>query len=324
MLCLYILKQMESRKLGCLIGALAGDAAGATLEFYHGDITEDVVRNAMKMPGGGALGVGPGQVTDDGELMLSLAGAIQDGFDVEKIARAYNAWYKSTPFDCGITCRRAFVCENAQDMKEKAAIHSKQSEANGALMRCMPIPVFGCSQPVETLIEYAKADAALSHPSEACQDVNVLYSIAIAYLLQYPGDYIGAIEKVERYSKYTCRKVKWWLKESEGDLEELNCEQNIGHVRWGFTMAMHFLRKNTSYEDAIFQTLMKGGDTDTNACIVGGMMGALHGIAEIPDYMKDPVLKFDAAKKGGHVRPDAYKASNILKYFESGKICADN
>lgn len=321
---LYILKEMESRKLGCLIGALAGDAAGATLEFYHGDITEDVVRNAMKMPGGGALGVGPGQVTDDGELMLSLAGAIQDGFDVDKIARAYNAWYKSAPFDCGITCRRAFVCENAQDMKENAAIYSKQSEANGALMRCMPIPVFNCGKTVDMLMDYAKADAALSHPSQACQDVNVLYSIAIAYLLLYPGDYIGAIEKVERYSKYTCRKVKWWLKESDSDLEQLNCEQNIGHVRWGFTMAMHFLRKNTSYEDAIFQTLMKGGDTDTNACIVGGMMGALHGVAEIPDYMKEPVLKFDAAKQGGHVRPDAYKASNILKYFESGKICADN
>lgn len=312
---------MESLKLGCLVGALAGDAAGATLEFYHGEITEEVVRGAMKMPGGGALGVGPGQITDDGELMLSLAGAMQGGFDIEKNARAYNAWYKSAPFDCGITCRRAFVCENAEDMKQEAMIYSKQSEANGALMRCMPIPVFGCGQPVDTIIDWARADAALSHPSEACQDVNMLYSVAITYLLLYPGDYKGAIEKVQRYSNYTCRKVKWWLKESEGNLEDLDCEKNIGHVRWAFTMAMHFLRKNTSYEEAVFKTLMKGGDTDTNACIVGGMMGALHGLSEIPDYMKDPVLTFDAAKKGGHMRPDEYKAYNILQYFD-GKIYA--
>lgn len=312
---------MDSHKLGCLLGALVGDAAGATLEFYHDEITEEVVRGAMKMPGGGAWGVGPGQFTDDGELMLSLAEAIKDGFDLEKIARAYNAWYKSSPFDCGITCERAFSCENANDMKKKAAMVSMSSEANGALMRCMPIAVFNCGQHLDVIIDYAKADAALSHPSEACQDVNALYTIALSYLMLYPRDYKGAIDKVERFANYTCRKVKGWLKESEGDLEQLDCEKNMGHVRWAFVLAMHFLRNNTSYEDAIFTTLMKGGDTDTNACIVGGMMGALHGIHGIPDYMKDPVLRFDAEKHGGHVRP--YKASSILNWF-AGKICVDN
>lgn len=316
---------MESHKLGCLVGAMVGDAAGATLEFFQGDIDENIASEAMKMPGGGVFSVGPGQITDDSELMLSLAGAIQDGFDLDKIARAYNAWYESEPFDCGITCKRAFVCENADNMKQKAAIFSKQSEANGALMRCTPIPVFFCSKPTETLIEYAKADAQLSHPSEVCQDVNALYTVAIAHLLLYPRDYKGAIEKVERYAKYTSRKVKWWLKESEGELDKLNCEQNIGHVRWGFTLAMHFLRTNTSFEEAIFTTLLKGGDTDTNACIVGGMMGALHGIDHIPDFMKDPVLTFDAAKKGGQMRPDEFKPSSILKYFnQPGKFCVNN
>lgn len=33
-----------------------------------------------------------------------------------------------------------------------------------------------------------------------------------------------------------------------------------------------------------------GGDTDTNAAIVGGMIGALHGASSIPEYMKMPVL----------------------------------
>lgn len=33
-----------------------------------------------------------------------------------------------------------------------------------------------------------------------------------------------------------------------------------------------------------------GGDTDTNAAIVGGMIGALHGASGIPDSMKMPVL----------------------------------
>ena len=40
---------------GCLLGALVGDAAGATLEFFETDITSNDVARAMGMPGGGDL-----------------------------------------------------------------------------------------------------------------------------------------------------------------------------------------------------------------------------------------------------------------------------
>jgi hypothetical protein len=45
--------------LGCLVGGMVGDAAGATLEFCNG-ITDDDVERALAMPGGGHLNVGPG------------------------------------------------------------------------------------------------------------------------------------------------------------------------------------------------------------------------------------------------------------------------
>ena len=40
-------------------------------------------------------------------------------------------------------------------------------------------------------------------------------------------------------------------------------------------------------------TIQLGGDTDTNACIVGGMIGALVGIKKIPEPMIDSLLSFD-------------------------------
>ncbi len=55
---------------GCLLGALVGDALGAVLEFQR-LIGEKEVQNACTMPGGGVHKVGPGQITDDGELTLS-------------------------------------------------------------------------------------------------------------------------------------------------------------------------------------------------------------------------------------------------------------
>lgn len=42
--------------------------------------------------------------------------------------------------------------------------------------------------------------------------------------------------------------------------------------------------------------LLEGGDTDTNACIVGGMIGAAVGLGNIPEKMKGPMLSFKPTK----------------------------
>ena len=41
--------------------------------------------------------------------------------------------------------------------------------------------------------------------------------------------------------------------------------------------------------------IQEGGDTDTNSCIVGGMLGALLGLKAIPKDMRDKVLGFDCS-----------------------------
>jgi phosphoglycerate kinase len=59
--------------MNSMLGALVGEAAGATLEFCGCKITEEMALNAMKMPGGGRIRVGPGQITDDGRIVASLS-----------------------------------------------------------------------------------------------------------------------------------------------------------------------------------------------------------------------------------------------------------
>ena len=56
-----------------------------------------------------------------------------------------------------------------------------------------------------------------------------------------------------------------------------------------------------AYVEAPRETLAGGGDTDTNACIVGGLMGALHGEDGIPQPMRGAVLTCDTAL--GRPRP---------------------
>jgi len=58
------------------------------------------------------------------------------------------------------------------------------------------------------------------------------------------------------------------------------------------------LKLQSSFEAALKDTLSIGGDTDTNAAIVCGMMGALHGAAGIPEALKTPVLANDERTAG--------------------------
>ena len=108
--------------------------------------------------------------------------------------------------------------------------------------------------------------------------------------------------------------VRAWFDEALAapSLDAFDCVTNMGHVRHAFTLSMYFLRRGTPYERAIFETLKKGGDTDTNAKIVGSLLGALHGPAGIPRYMWEPVMSYDprevdAKSLLGSVRPGQYR-----------------
>ena len=58
----------------------------------------------MQMPGGGVLGVGPGQITDDSEMALCLARGLIAGEDSQQqgaVADKYLDWLQSRSFDIG-------------------------------------------------------------------------------------------------------------------------------------------------------------------------------------------------------------------------------
>jgi hypothetical protein len=71
------------------------------------------------------------------------------------------------------------------------------------------------------------------------------------------------------------------------------------------------------YFNAIRETVRQGGDTDTNAAIVGSMLGALVGFKQIPEYMVKKTLDFDCTKEG-RKRPEylsvqKYGITNMCK-----------
>jgi ADP-ribosyl-[dinitrogen reductase] hydrolase len=322
----------------CIVGALVGDAAGAILEFCHEDITENKAKRALTMPGGGCIRVGNGQITDDGELALSLYRAltlsdahITNAYPYKECIEEYIKWYISQPFDIGGTCSSAFqygyeLYDEYNKNIDKSIISSyinfvyhnnEQSEANGGLMRISALPTWAIQHNIDLkyVIEMSKNDALLSHPNEVCQEVNSIYVFICMNLLKgiNPSNVLSLVNDYVNNEIKSEKVHNWFFKESI-DIDNINATKCIGHVRHAFTLAIYFLRNpDITFEKAIMLTLMKGGDTDTNAAIVGGLVACYH---NIPEYMLRPVLSFDSTEcdkiKRGHLRPKEYCVKYVL------------
>lgn len=76
-------------------------------------------------------------------------------------------------------------------------------------------------------------------------------------------------------------------------LDVYDTNEEIGWIKHAFVLSFYYLLRfcqiidsklddvgtmQAFYKKALRETIQLGGDTDTNACIVGGMVGALVGI----------------------------------------------
>lgn len=66
----------------------------------------------------------------------------------------------------------------------------------------------------------------------------------------------------------------------------------MGWLKIGFCYAFHYLWNQTPYDVALRDIILKGGDTDTNAAIVGGLLGAYYGLDGIPEEWVKKVMGF--------------------------------
>lgn len=148
--------EVLARAQGCLLGQLAGDALGSLVEFWEPEEIREVYPEGVReLADGGTWSTIAGQPTDDSEMALSLARMIveRDRYDPEEARQAYATWLDSGPFDCGSTVYSGLAGRPNPD-----------SQANGALMRISPLGIFGAYREPAQVAEWARQDAALTHP----------------------------------------------------------------------------------------------------------------------------------------------------------------
>jgi len=305
-------EEVLKRAQGCLLGQLAGDSLGGLVEFKTPEqIRRDYPNGVRDLTEGGTWNTLAGQPTDDSEMALALARMLAESgeYDREKARKAYVEWLGSHPFDCGLT-----VAEGLEGRL------NQYSQANGALMRISPLGIFGTKYPPEQVARWAMEDAELTHPNRICKHANALFAMAISHAVRTGR---GGMELYDLTWEWTEN-----LDADEGLLDAVSGAADApppdylnqaGWVLTAFRNAFWQMLNASGPEEAVIDTIMRGGDTDTNAAVCGALLGAVHGREAIPERWTKVLLNCRPDSNRPEVRrprPEAYWPHDALDLAE--------
>ena len=286
------------RAQGCLLGQIAGDSLGSLVEFSTPERLRQKWPDGLReLADGGVWMTIAGQPTDDSEMALALARSLarQGIFDLDDVRVSYQRWIRSEPFDSGHTTRQGLAGNPLED-----------SQANGALMRISPLGIFGAGRDPSLLSEWAGADAAITHPHPICREISSLYAQAIAEAVEQ-GSSAERIYGlfVQRAREQGCQPevIDTIQKAADGPPDDFM--HQMGWVLIAFQNALWQLLHAEDLESGVVDTVMRGGDTDTNGAIAGALLGAVYGEAAIPKQWRDCILRCEP----GPDHPRAYSVS---------------
>ncbi|MBI1320196.1 MAG: ADP-ribosylglycohydrolase family protein [Candidatus Hydrogenedens sp.] len=296
-----------------MLGQLAGDALGGLVEFQSASAIRSRYPNGVReLADGGTWNTLAGQPTDDSEMALMLARSIVEAgaYDPASALKAYRFWIDSAPFDRGGTISAAL-----------RGTLNPGSQANGALMRVSPLGIFGAQHDIKQVAEWARQDAALTHPNPVCLQANALFAAAIARAI-----HTGCTPET-LYATILLWAHEWnvepSLLKSVERAPQAPPEDYVTQMGWvliAFQNALWQLLHTPSLEDGVVDTVMRGGDTDTNAAICGALLGAVHGRSAVPAQWQEYVLtcRPEAGRPGVHQpRPECFWPVDALELAQA-------
>ncbi len=289
-----------ARAQGCWLGQLCGDALGSQVEFRSpADIARSWPAGVDEIHDGGTFDTLAGQPTDDSEMALAMARSMLrvgrwDGADV---LAAYRRWLASSPFDVGNTVGGAL-----------RGHPNPQSQANGALMRVSPLGIAGIRWSEERLVEVARADALLTHPNPVCADANAVWALTLAFAIREGA----APRAVYEFAAARARALNLHPDVQESiaaahDGPPPDLMSQMGWVRKALRVSLWALLHHDDAAPALVDVVGRGGDTDTNGAIAGGLLGAVHGRDAWPLQWRDRVLTCRPLPQAGARRPRPFE-----------------
>lgn len=286
----------KDRLLGGLLGHLVGDALGVPYEFHRPEDLPPQGRIEMVPPDGfvrAHSGTPPGTWSDDGALALVLLESLVrvGRLDLGDLGRGVVAWYERghmavdrRVFDVGIQTATAIRALQARTPAERAGPAHEQANGNGSLMRVLPLALWHTGGDAELAAD-AQRQSLVTHGHLRCQVCCALYCLwarrtleghaepwgaAVAALRGIYGDGTPARDELDTFIRP----------------DEPPAGQGTGYVVDTLRSARLAVAAGP-YEQAVRAAVALGHDTDTTACVAGGIAGLRDGLAAIPPRWRD-------------------------------------
>ena len=278
---------------GGIWGLLVGDALGVPYEFNPAAKIPPRAHIEFDPPADFSrtyAGIAPGTWSDDGAGALALLDSLLDcgQFDANDFALRLLSWKDrgqyavgGQVFDIGVTTAAAL----RNFARGETALHSgpddQYSNGNGSLMRVLPLALWHIGDDA-ALVRDAMLQSKVTHGHLRAQLCCALYCLWARYLTS-ESDAWGA-------ATATLREV---LASQDGDGDwqselEFQIRPDDAPVGGGSGYVVDALRSarlvmgEGGYENVVKAAVALGNDTDTTACIAGGVAGVREGLDAIP------------------------------------------
>jgi ADP-ribosylglycohydrolase len=282
---------LADRLRGGIWGLLVGDALGVPYEFHEPD--DLLWSDSIEMTPPSAFprahaGTPPGTWSDDGAQSLCLlASLVECGrFDADDFGKRLLAWFDDgymavdgRVFDCGIQTSRALGALRAGAPALMAGPGDEHSNGNGSLMRVLPLALWHEGAD-EELVTLAHLQSQITHGHARSQVCCALYCLWARRTLEASATPWEDAVRVLRAS-YGDSPLR-------AELEtHVRPDDRIEGRGTGYVVdTLHTVRgvmTEPTYERVVREAIGHGRDTDTTACIAGGLAGVRGGVGAIPE-----------------------------------------
>jgi len=294
----------EGAMIGCLLGTAVGDALGLSCEGLSKRRQAKMFKNIEKYH----FILGKGMVSDDTEhtcmVAQSLIGAQGDVIQFKRLlAWKLRVWLLGLPAGIGFATLRAILKLWLGFSPNRSGIFSA---GNAPAMRSAIIGVcYGGD--FEKLIAFTRASTQITHTDPKA------FFAAIAVAL---AAYLSSLKKPISPQQYL-KKLRILLKAEADTAEFMTLMQSVvdsvsqgqslesyaeslnqttgisGYVYHTVPMVIHvWLNNPYNYRKALVDIIHCGGDTDTTAAILGGIIGAGVGRQGIPSRWIEDLWEF--------------------------------
>ena len=278
---------------GAIYGLLIGDAVGVPYEFNLPEQLPPYDQIDMIMPINFQKTypkIPFGIWSDDGAQALCLLDSLlyKNKLDPEDFMSRMCNWYQHgymavdfEVFDVGIQTAESIRKYLLGTPLNQVAKDDEQANGNGSLMRVLPLAIWHTGSD-EQLIQDAYAQSHVTHAhlrAKVCCALYCLWAKSILNGFKIEQAWNDAVAKLRNYFQdkpENLEQLEFYIRP-----DELEKGHGSGYVVDCLKSARYALQQPT-YQDVIKTAIALGRDTDTTACVAGGIAGLYYGFDAIP------------------------------------------